>query len=157
MTNRGEVNSKCQSHDNVRMCQKTLNWNTILYEPLIICLGITCKKLKPFRGDSVTFLYCRSFWTHIDLTLHGHPHRSLVAQQQFSSSPGAKKLHNYSSSQKRIWGVQHIASFSKLFPTTKMCVWVNEKEGKPQLFHFHPYWKVKHCESMLVHTDLHWK
>lgn len=64
---------------------------------------------------------CRSIWTHIAQTLHGHPHRSLVAQQQFSSSLEAKKLHNYSSSQKRILCVLLIASFSKLYPTSIRC------------------------------------
>lgn len=100
---------------------------------------------------------CRSIWTHRAPTLHGHPHRSLVAQQQFSSSLEAKKLHNYSSSQKRIWGAQHITSFSKLYPTAIRCVseW-RRKWGNPVLAFFtHPAKpsNAKVCECSLGYTD----
>lgn len=84
-----------------------------------IYLGKTCNIREAFQGRfchipllETQIMRCTSIWTRIASTLHGHPHRSLVARQQFSSSLEAKKLHNYSSSQKRIWGLRHVTSFS---------------------------------------------
>lgn len=123
------------------------------------------QKIRYFMGGfsdipllETRIMCCRSIWTRIAPTLHGHPHRSLVAQQQFSSSLEAKKLHNYSSSQKRIWGVRHVTSFSKLFPASIRCgsEWMR-KWGNPSSSIFHPSCKAKQCESTRVFTGLHWK
>lgn len=71
---------------------------------------LTFLYLKKKKKDNVLQIYLNSHSS----TLHGHPHRSLVAQQQFSSSLAAKKLHNYSSSQTRVRGVQCVTLLSEI-------------------------------------------
>lgn len=70
----------------------------------------------------------------------------------------SQKLYNYSSSQERIWGVQHVTTFSKVHPASIRCVseWM-KKWGIPSTCIYNTSSKVKRCEGMQVFTGLHCK
>lgn len=135
MDRRESVMSKPLEGCSPRSSNGILSWMNDKYLPWNCMQDTEC-----FKGNFLTFLYLKKkkkdnvlqiYLNSHSSTLHGHPHRSLVAQQQFSSSLAAKKLHNYSSSQTRVIK-RDIAIFHKVW------VWVNEEAGKPQVMHFPP-------------------